>query len=136
MPTDENTRAARADLNATLRGRLGGGSQPTRDASSGPQAVPAAVEQATANLRNALASGNSERIVQADDALAAAIDTASRPPAPIVERDWGQGARGTRTAPPETRSQMMSRMIRTLSMPNFNDYGGARGRPDSNGRIR
>ena len=77
-------------VNAAIRERAYG------QAPSAPP-IPDAVAQATERSKQALATGDADAILTADDALTAAINAASQPPA--RPRDWGQGARGTRHTP-------------------------------------
>jgi hypothetical protein len=115
---------AQAGLNAHLRARLGG-PQPQPQAAPAPDALVEALEAS----RAALASGDAEAIVQTDDKLATAVEQAGQPPKRQGRRDWGQGARGTRSSSPIT----MDDQLRAASMPNLHP---AHGRPGPDGRIR
>lgn len=109
-------------LNAAIRGRLTG--QPAQTAN-----VPDSVAQAVEATQAALASGDADAIIAADDALTSAINTASKPePKRTWSGDWGQGSRGTRSASPAT----MSDRIRAAAAPNTHP---AHASPGAGGRI-
>jgi len=123
--------AARADLNAAICGRLGAAAhrqmelRPGQPKETSPDGVRGALEAAQA----ALASGDAQAIVAADDALAAAVEANQPDPQRRGRRDWGQGARGTRITPPPS----MNDHLRSASRPNLHP---AHGSPGPGGRIR
>jgi hypothetical protein len=87
------------------------------------------VVEALQASRAALASGDAEAIVAADDKLAAAVEQTPPPEQKRQgRRDWGQGARGTLSSSPIS----MSDQLRAASMPNLHP---AHGRPGPGGRI-
>lgn len=115
---------AKAELNRALRVGTPNLSGQREETGSVPQPVTEAKDALTA----ALESDDREAILQADDALSAAISTA-RPRGRRV--NWGQGARGS-SAGGGTPSDSMNSRIRGAHNP----ASASHGRPGATGRIR